>query len=148
MGQLLCIRVSDSPTNWCTALPHAACVYNITKMPTLYGRSIEHMDRNSHLTLTLFDAPNDIGHQGLDREQLSYCELDTERKEHSYWAVSEHHALIVSRFKRHKAQLPKPGAKLSPFWPAAKGRYITPPPPFAKAHAGKPIRSSSRSSPP
>ena len=78
-------------------LPHVESAYNnsVSAVTGLAPNEV-HMSRLSRPPLTVFDLPNIGGHQGLNRDQLSYVDLATGRKQRSYRAVRELHAIYVS----------------------------------------------------
>ena len=63
------------------------------------------MGRVPRLPLSVFDHPRVGGRQGLDRDQVEYCNLAVDRQRRSYELVRECYALTVSRIQRRNSDL-------------------------------------------
>lgn len=53
----------------------------------------------------MFDRPNIGGHQSLDRDNLAYCNLATERQQRAYTIVRDNYAITASRLARRNSKL-------------------------------------------
>ena len=87
-------------------LPHIEFAYNnsVSQATGLAPNEV-HMGRVPRLPLSVFDHPRVGGHQGLDRDQVEYCDLAVDRQRRSYELVRECHALTVSRIQRRNSDL-------------------------------------------
>ena len=65
-----------------------------------------HINRLPRLPLTVFDRTGVVGHQGLARDHLAYCDLATDQQKRANDIVRAHHALTVSRVNRRNSALP------------------------------------------
>ena len=63
------------------------------------------MGRLPRLPLTIFERTGVAGHQSSARYHLAYCDLATNRQQHAYVIVREHHALTATRVERRNSAL-------------------------------------------
>ena len=101
MAQMLAVVVNELQNVWDEQLPHVKFAYNnsVSAATGLPPNKV-HMGRLPRLPLTIFDRIGVAGHQSLARDHLVYCDLATDRQQHAYDIVREHHALTVSRVQR------------------------------------------------
>lgn len=106
MAQILTVAVNERQTDWDVHLPHIEFAYNnsVSQATGLAPNEV-HMGRIPRIPLSVFDHPRVTGHQGLDRDQVDYCNLAVDRQRRSYELVRECHALTVSRIQRRNADL-------------------------------------------
>eukprot|EP00752_Nemacystus_decipiens_P007106 g6368.t1 len=108
MAQMLTVAVNERQTDWDLHLPHDEFAYNnsVNEVTGLAPNEV-HMGRIPRIPLSVFDHPLIGGYQGLDRDQVEYCNLAVDRQRRSYALVRECYALPVSRIQRRNADLSK-----------------------------------------
>lgn len=101
VAQMLAIIVNDRQDDWDDHVPHAEFAYNnsISAASALPPNDV-HMDRLSHLPLTVFEHPYDRGHQGLARDQLQYCDLAVDRQRRWFALVRDPHDVTIVGVER------------------------------------------------
>ena len=108
MAQMLTVAVNERQTDWDLHLPHIEFAYNNSvNQATGLAPNEVHMGRLPRIPLSVFDHPRVGGRQGLDQDQVEYCNLAVDRQRRSYELVRECHALTVSRIQRRNADLSK-----------------------------------------
>ncbi|CAM9841755.1 unnamed protein product [Pylaiella littoralis] len=105
MAQMLAVSVNERENDWDIVLPHIEFAYNnsVSQATGLSPNEVR-IGRLPRLPLSLFSPPNPGGHQSLDREQLSYCDLAVDRQRHAYALVREFHSLAASRVERRNTK--------------------------------------------
>ena len=106
MAQMLSVVVNEPQTDWDVQLPHVKSAYNnsVTTSTGLTPNEV-HIGRSPRLPLSLFDSPNIGGHQSLERDQLAYCNLATDRQQRAYAIVRDHYKVTTSRLERRNSKL-------------------------------------------
>lgn len=106
MAQMLSMIVNDRQDDWDKRLPHVESAYNNSvSVATGLAPNEVHLGRLPRLPLTVIERRGACGHQGLERDQVEYCDLAKDRQRLAYRLVREHHAIESSRISRANLSL-------------------------------------------
>ena len=101
MAQMLSMVVNDRQDDWDKRLPHVESAYNNSvSAATGLAPNEVHLGRLPRLPLTVIERRGARGHQGLERDQVEYCDLARDRQRLAYQLVREHHVIESSRIAR------------------------------------------------
>ena len=103
LAHMISMGSNEQQDNWDELLPQVESGYNNSvSASTALAPNEVHLGRIPRLPLSAFCSPNTNGHQILDQDHLTYCDLATERQQRAYRFVREHHAVTASRPARRK----------------------------------------------
>ena len=104
--QMLAMVVSERQDDWGAQLPRVEFAYNnsVSTATGLIPNKV-HMGRLPRLLLTIFDCSGIANHQSPTREQLAYCNLESDRQKPGDGILRANACLTAFRFERRYSPL-------------------------------------------